>query len=142
MTEPITLSAAVISALAFQKFVEGVGSETGKKFADKAFGLIDQLRQKIVARFKGQKTVEAAIEKAGDGDRESIEAIGDYLKIAMREAPEFAQELQTLAQEINQCVIQDSHAPTMVNYGNQNKQINNYGGENITADNVTINENI
>lgn len=140
MTEPITLSAAVISALAFQKFVEGVGSETGKKFADKAFGLIDQLRKKIVGKFKGNRTVETAIVKAGEGDSESIETIGDYLKIAMREAPEFAQELQTLAQEINQCVIQDSHAPIQVNYGNQNKQINNYGGENYTADSITVNK--
>lgn len=138
MTDPVTLTAGAIATLAFQEFIKAGAGEAAKKFTSEAIAKIGELRQKIVARFKGHETVEAELLKAEAGDSDAIATVGDFLSIEMRNATEFAQELQQLAQEINQCVIEDSHAPTMVNYGNQNKQINNYGGENYTADSITI----
>ncbi len=140
MSDPITFTASAIASLAFQKAIEAAGSETGKKFTASAYELINTLREKIWGKFKGHDAVEAELVKADAGDSESIETVGDYLKIAMKQDPDFATAIQQLAHQIDLCVVKDNNAPTQVNYGNQNKQVNTYGGENIITDSVTINK--
>lgn len=139
MTDPITFTASAIAALAFQKAIESAGSETGKKFAASAYELINTLRQKIWDRFKGHETVEGELVKADAGDAEAIETVGDYLKIAMRETPEFAQELQQLAHEINLHIETDNSTQTQNNFGGTNFQNKITGGE-VYQGNVTINK--
>ena len=139
MSDPITFTAAAIATLAFQKAIEGAGSEVGKKLAASGIDLINKLRLKIVEKFKGHKTVEAELVKAEAGDAEAIETIGDYLKIAMSEAPEFAQELQQLANEINLHIETDNSTQTQNNFGGTNFQNNISGGE-VYQGNVTINK--
>ena len=140
MTDPITFTASAIASLAFQKIVEGIGSETGKKFSEKAFGLIDQLRQKIVARFSGRDNVQATLEQAKTGDSDAIAKVAKYLDVEILDAPEFAGELQQLANEITQYVIEDNSTNVQVNYGGENIQNNISGGENYIGQNVTVNK--
>jgi ribosomal protein L31E len=135
MTEPIT--AIAIATLAFQKAIEAVGSEVGKKFAASAYELMNNLREKIWNRFKGNETVEVELQKADTGDRQAVEAVADYLKVAMRESPEFASELQLMANEINLHLIEDNSNQVQVNYGGTNFQTKVEGGE-VYQGNITI----
>ena len=54
--------------------------------------------------------------EAGAGDETDLETVSDYLKIAMREDPKFAEELKGLAEEINIGKIQDNSSVTQNNY--------------------------
>ena len=138
MTDPVTLTAGTIATLAFQKIVEGIGSETGKKFSEKAFGLIDQLRQKIIARFKGQEKVQPILDQAQSGESDGIQNLAKFLDVEMFDE-EFSKELKQLAQEINQYTIEDSSTQVQVNHGGTNFQNKITGG--VVNQAETINQN-
>lgn len=121
MTDPaIALTVTVIAELAFKKFLETAAGGVAAKFTDAALKKMDELRKKIVAKLKGVPTAQAAIEKLEEraGTSADIETIADYLKIVMREDPQFADELKGLAQEINAGKIQDNSQMEQNNYDN------------------------
>ena len=115
MTDPITaLTVGAITQLAFTKFLESAAGEAAKTFTTSALTKMDELRKQIVTRLQGNGPVETAVKKleAGAGDETDLETVSDYLKIAMREDPTFAEALKGLAQEINIGKIQDNSSVT------------------------------
>lgn len=121
MTDPATaLTVTVIAELAFKKFIETAAGGVAAKFTEAALKKMDELRQKIVARLKGVPTAQAAIEKIEGqaGTSADVETVADYLKIVMREDPQFGDELKALAQEINAGKLQDNSQMTQNNYDN------------------------
>jgi hypothetical protein len=106
------LSALAITSLAF------LAQQAGDKFVGKSIDALwakaDQLRQKISNKLKGNPTAEQALSQAETGSEEAFESIADYLKVAMREDPNFATEIQTLAKEIDEEVAQHGGSMTQV----------------------------
>ena len=121
MVGPVaTVTASALAELAFKKFLETAAGETAKKFTEAALGKMDELRQKIMTRLTGNAPAVNAAKRiaASQGSTEDLEAVSDYLKIAMREDPQFANELKLLAQEINLGKLNDNSSIEQNNYDN------------------------
>ena len=119
MTDPATaLTVTVIADLAFKTFLETAAGEAAKKFTEAALSKMDELRQKIVGRLRGVEGAKAAITKleTQSGTAADVETVADYLRIAMREDPQFADELTVLAKEIKAGKIQDNSQMNQSNY--------------------------
>jgi hypothetical protein len=115
MTDPATaLTVSVIAELAFKKFLETAAGEAAKRFTETALSKMDDLRKKIVGRLQGIPAAQSAIEKLESkaGTSADIETVADYLKIVMREDPQFGDELKVLAQEIHAGKLQDNSQMT------------------------------
>ena len=106
--EPITLTATAIATLAFQKFLETGAGELGKKFTETAIAKMDELRQKIWDKLRGNSDAENALNNVEQGIKEDLPDVATYLKAAMKNDQEFASQVQTIAQEINAGKIQDN----------------------------------
>lgn len=94
MTEPIT--AALILGLAAQKFAESAAGKSAEK-------LIEQLWNKIAARFKGRKKAEAALTQLEASKGKDAEAEANLVRVLdaeMFEDDAFADQLQQMAQQI------------------------------------------
>jgi hypothetical protein len=125
MTGPLSLAAGPILELALKKFLETAAGETAKQFTTTALKKMDELRRKIWARLRGQAEVEQVvteIEQGGVVKPAHLEILEPYLQIAMRQNPAFAQEIQQLAQEINQEINQSQTSLVQNNYGGTNYQ--------------------
>lgn len=123
MTDPVSLTAATIATLAFQKFIESGAGELAKKFTTEAITQMDTLRQRIVTRLRGKsKKLDEALVKAEEGDKAAVEAIGKNLDVVMDESPEFAEEIRAIAREITLNQIQDNSSISQTNYGGTNYQ--------------------
>jgi hypothetical protein len=121
MTDPATaLTVTVIADLAFKKFLETAAGEAAKRFTETALNKMDDLRKKIVGRLKGIPAAQVAIEKleGKTGTSADVETVADYLKIVMREDPQFGDELRVLAQEIHAGKLQDNSKMEQNNYDN------------------------
>ncbi|MEH2404480.1 hypothetical protein [Nostoc sp.] len=137
MPDPVSLTASAIANLAFQKFVESGAGELAKKFTESAIAKMEELRQKIWEKLRGKPTAEAALTSVVKlGSKAELDRIIAYLQVTMDDDPEFAQELQLLAQRIYAGKIQDNSSLTQNNYDNargfQTKiegGANNYVGE-------------
>ncbi|BAY99466.1 hypothetical protein NIES37_34490 [Tolypothrix tenuis PCC 7101] len=115
--EPVTLTAAGIATLVFTKAFE----TTIEKATESVLKKLEQLRQKILQKFKGTPRVEAALVKVQQGSKEDLNVVAAYLQEAMDKDPKFAEEVKTLATEIHQ----------EINIGKvEGKNVQNvYGGE-------------
>ena len=113
--EPTTLTATAIATLAFQKFLETGAGELAKQFTTAARAKMDELRQMIWDKLRGNSKAENALTKAEQGSSTDLEQVADYLKVVMNEEPEFAQEIQALAQEIHAGKLQDNSSMTQIN---------------------------
>ncbi|BAY29121.1 hypothetical protein NIES2107_09620 [Nostoc carneum NIES-2107] len=115
--EPVTLTAAGIATLVFTKAFE----TTIEKATESVLKKLEQLRQKILQKFKGTPRVEAALVKVQQGSQEDLNVVAAYLQEAMDRDPKFADEVKTLATEIHQ----------EINIGKvEGKNVQNvYGGE-------------
>ncbi|BAY89455.1 MULTISPECIES: hypothetical protein [unclassified Tolypothrix] len=115
--EPVTLTAAGIATLVFTKAFE----TTIEKATESVLKKLEQLRQKILQKFKGTPRVEAALVKVQQGSQEDLNVVAAYLQEAMNNDPQFAEEVKTLATEIHQ----------EINIGKvEGKNVQNvYGGE-------------
>lgn len=123
MTDPVSLSAATIATLAFQKFIESGAGELAKKFTIDAIAQMDNLRKKIVERLRGKSvTLDEALVKVEAGDKAALESIGENLDVVMDESPEFAAEIRAIAHEITLNQIQDNSSMSQTNYGGTNYQ--------------------
>ncbi|MGC1309329.1 MAG: hypothetical protein WA885_19080 [Phormidesmis sp.] len=121
MTDPATaLTVTVIADLAFRKFLETAAGEAAKRFTETALSKMDELRLKIVGRLQGVPAAQTAIAnlESKAGTSADIETIADYLKIVMREDPQFGDELKGMAQEINAGKLKDDSKMEQNNYGN------------------------
>jgi MinD-like ATPase involved in chromosome partitioning or flagellar assembly len=97
--EPATLTAAAIATLAFSKVIE----KTAETLTTTVLNKLNQLREKIWQRFKGNQKLEQTLAKAQqEGSKADVDLITAYLQVAMDTDPKFAQDIQQLAQEINQ----------------------------------------
>ncbi|YAF95538.1 MAG: hypothetical protein AB3A66_23795 [Nodularia sp. CChRGM 3473] len=115
--EPVTLTAAGIATLVFTKAIE----KTVEKITESTLEKLKLLRQKIWDKFKGKPKVQEALTKAEQGSKEDLNLVAAYLQVEMNTDPQFGQEVQNLAQEINQEINIDKI---------QGKNIQNvYGGQ-------------
>ncbi|WP_013325062.1 hypothetical protein [Gloeothece verrucosa] len=103
MPDPITtLTASAITTLAFQELIKSGAGELGKKFTGQVIAKIEELRQKIVNKLRGKdKKLDQALLEAQKGDPQAIATVSQHLDQEMKDAA-FAQELRTLAQQIQQ----------------------------------------
>ena len=115
MTEPITLTAATIVALAASKFIESaskkVGEELGSTVLTKAGDQVNQLWQRIKTHFTGNKRAEAAITQV---ETEQSTAALTKLEVYLDDELEDPQN-QTLADDLRQIAQQ------IINVGEQNQ---------------------
>jgi hypothetical protein len=96
MTDPVTITAAVIVGLAITRFTEGAAGEAGKK-------LVNQLWDTIAARFKGRKKAEAAIAQLEANQGQATEAQANLVRVLDGELFEddgFRVQLEQLVQQI------------------------------------------
>ncbi len=110
-----TITTTVIAELAFKKFLESGAGELGKQFTTAAISKMDELRQLIWNRLKGNHKVEAALTAVEDGNKEELNRVSSYLQVEMDKDDDFAGQVQQLAQEINNLRI-DNQTMTQNNY--------------------------
>jgi predicted transcriptional regulator len=97
--EPATLTAAMIATLAFSKAIE----KTAETLTASVLNKLNNLREKIWQRFKGNHKLEETLAKAKkEGAKADVDLISAHLEYEMDTDPKFAQDIQQLAQEINQ----------------------------------------
>ncbi|HAG81689.1 MAG TPA: hypothetical protein DCL61_11090, partial [Cyanobacteria bacterium UBA12227] len=90
--ESVTLTANLITSLAFQRFSE--------KLSESQIASRNQLRQKIWDKFRNNPKAENAIIAAERDSQSDLEPIAAYLQVAMYEDPQFADEIQAIVQEL------------------------------------------
>jgi BMFP domain-containing protein YqiC len=120
MAEPVTtIAASAIATLAFQKFIESGAGELAKQFTGTAIAKMDELRQKIWDKLRGQsKRVDEALAQVEQGDRKALATIAKNLDVVMDENPDFASEVQAIAREIHAGKLLDQSHMTQYNYDN------------------------
>jgi hypothetical protein len=119
MTDPVTaLTVSAIATLAFQEFIKSGAGELGKKFAPAAIAKMNDLRELIWQRLKGNPDAVVAIEQAKNGSEEEVLDVVTYLKAEMKRDPEFASQVQAIAQEIHAGKLQDNSSMVQNNSGN------------------------
>ena len=133
--EPISLTAGAITTLAFTKFFE----TSVEKFTEASLAKMDHLRKKIWEELRGNSQAESAISAVEKGSKPDLDRVSAYLEVVMNENPDFAKEVQTLAQEIiNIGELQSENIWNVyggeVNYSKDNKApvIQGGSGHNIT----------
>ncbi|QDL10921.1 hypothetical protein DP113_26060 [Brasilonema octagenarum UFV-E1] len=104
MTNPIVaVTAAEILKLAFNEFIKSSTGEAAKKLTSEALSKANELRQKIVSRFKDRQNVKAEKAITAVQEQYSLEALNKlttYLDDEIDEEPSFADDLRQLAQQI------------------------------------------
>jgi sugar-specific transcriptional regulator TrmB len=120
MTDPVvSLTAAVITELAIKKIVESGAGELTKKFTAIAIDKMGELWEKIKAGLTGKNPkLDESLQQAETGDKAALNTVSKYLDMTMEEQPEFANELQILAREINAGRLIDQSSMTMNVYNN------------------------
>ena len=112
------LAVSLIAKLAFQKFLESGAEDLGKKFTEEALSKMEQLRQLIWGKLKGNQKPQEALNKVEQGSKPDLERVISYLQVAMDDDDKFAEEVQALATEINAGKIQDNSSMTQINQDN------------------------
>jgi hypothetical protein len=117
--EPLSsLTAAAIANLAFQKAIESGAGELAKKFTEVAIKRIDDLRNIIWERLRGKhEKAEEALQKAVTGDKQAIDVVAKLLDVELLD-PDFAKQVQTIAQEIKAGKLVDNSSMTQINQDN------------------------
>lgn len=129
-----TISTKEIASLAFSKILE----KSGDKFTEDALTKIDELKQIIGEKFRGNSRAEKAFTAVEQGSKDDLDRVVTYLSDEMDENPHFASQIQTLAEEIKAGKKEDNRANIQNNYGNA-KGLLATGGTNYQAENITFN---
>lgn len=120
MVDPATITASAITTLAFEAFVKAGAGEAAKKAVAGTTDLIKRLRDRIRAKFQGNKRATTAIEELEQqGSEAAFQKVSKYLDLEMDQEPMFADEVKQLAQQIIN--IQHQNNVTL------QQQNNNYG---------------
>ena len=111
------LSALAITTLAF---ISIKASETIiEKFTEATLNKAQELPKKIWNKLKNQPGALKALEAAKENNStENLEAVADYLKIAMREDTEFKKEIEELAKEVEAGKKEKPNTLTQINRDN------------------------
>jgi hypothetical protein len=119
MADAFTLTAGAIVTLAVQKAIESGAGELAKKFTESAIAKMDDLRKAIWNKLRGKsQKLDEALVKAEQGDRAAIDTVAKYLDVAMEDYPDFATQVQAIAQEIHAGKLVDNSSMTQNNYDN------------------------
>ena len=119
MTDLVSLTAGTIATLAFQKFIEAGAGELAKKYTTDAIAKMESLLKRILTKLRGKPRIEevkSSLEQTQKITPEQINQIAAYLQVAMDEDPQFASEIQLMAQQINAGRIQDNSSMEQNNY--------------------------
>ena len=108
----IPLSVSAIATLAFTKIFD----KTLEKFTEPALTKMDELRKKIWDKLRGNSRAETALTAVEQGNESELKRVEIHLEDAMRSDPQFAEQVQLLAQEINAGKLQDNSSMTQNNY--------------------------
>jgi hypothetical protein len=106
--EPLTATAII--TLLSNKFIEKVA----EKLSEGGLQKLNDLRQLIWQKVRGQAKVENALKQVEQGSESGVQPVAAFLETAMTRDQEFAQQVQTLAQEINQEINIEMHHPEVV----------------------------
>jgi hypothetical protein len=139
MTDPITMTASAIATLAFQEFIKSGAGELAKKFTGEAIAKMGQLRELIWNKLRGNPDAENALTHVENGQEAELADLGTYLKAAMNNDPEFAGQVQVIAQEIKAGKILDQSSMVQtIAEGGKGWQNKVEGGEVYQAESITI----
>ena len=132
------LTAAEIASLAFSGAVQA----TGGALSQTAIAKCKQLWQKIKEKFQGNKRVEAAIADAEQQKSLKIleEKIIPMLRSAMEKDKNFSQELQNIAQVINQEINSNTGNQTNISVRDANASDGGIALGNVNG-NVHVHQN-
>ncbi|MEH1843252.1 MAG: hypothetical protein V7L20_32080 [Nostoc sp.] len=108
------ITASAIATLVFNKAFE----TTIEKFTEAALVKIAELRKKIWEKLKGNSQAATAFVEADKGSKPDVDKVAAYLQRILRDEPEFAKEVQTLAREIQAGKIVDNSNMTQINHDN------------------------
>ncbi|MEA5592839.1 CHAT domain-containing protein [Rivularia sp. UHCC 0363] len=123
-----------IASLAFSRILE----KSEDKYTEDALAKIDELKQIIGEKFQGNSRAEKAFTAVEQGSKDYLDRVVTYLNEEMDEDPQFASQIQALAQEIKAGKKQDNRANIQNNYDNA-KGLLATGGTNYQAENMTFN---
>lgn len=125
--EPTTaLAASTIAGIAFNEFIKSGAGELAKKSLGSAIDLVQNLRERIRAKFQGNGRAETALVEVEQGNLAALEKVTKYLDIEMMEDEAFATQVRQMAQQI-------------INIQNQNiskRENNNYGRDQINIETI------
>jgi len=119
--EPLTTGA--IATLAFTKAFE----KSIEKFTEATWNKINALREKIWQKLSSNKDAQKALNGADKGSQQDLDLVAQYLEQEMEWDTNFAQEVETLARQIQQEInIGEMHGENVQNvYGGEGNQYNN-----------------
>ena len=135
MVEPLSLTALVTSIVGF--VFTAASTTVVQKATEATLAKINTLREKVMDRLKAKPKAMAELDKKEeDIDLGIIKA---YLEMEMIEDDDFAEEVKSLAQEINQELEAEGQgANVMYVYGGKAYQQNQNQGEIFNADTINI----
>jgi hypothetical protein len=89
-----------------RNFIESITKKSAEKLTDAGIAKVEQLRQAIVQKLQGDPGAKAALDKAeASGTEHDLRDVAAHLDILQQKDQAFAQQLQTLVQEIKSCVV-------------------------------------
>ena len=139
--EPITsITTVAIAEFAFKKFLETSAGELAKKFSETAIQKMDELRQVIWLKLGGNPKAENEMRAIESGEKKELDRLTVYLKDVIEDDPEFASQLQVLAQKINAGKLQDNSSTTQINKDNSKGWITTVEGGTAYIGDITINQ--
>jgi hypothetical protein len=101
-----------------KKFIESTIGKVAEKMTEAGIKKIGELRAAIVAKLQGDPAAVEALAKAF-GSEDDLKDVANYLDMAVRKDVAFAQQVQSLVQEIQTLVqIQDDSHMTQINRDN------------------------
>ncbi len=103
-----------------KKFIESTIGKVAEKMTEVGIKKIGELRGAIVAKLQGNPAAVEALAKAETfGSEDDLRDVANYLDMAARKDAAFAQQVQSLVQEIQTLVqIQDDSHMTQINRDN------------------------
>lgn len=101
MSDLVTFTAGAIARFAFHEFLKSGIGELSKRFSADAISKMGELRKVIWHRLQAKSSVaETALKQAQNGNEQAIESVATFLGVEMLSDPEFAQQVQIMAREI------------------------------------------
>lgn len=120
MTDPVTT--LMIAEFAFKKIFESGVGKLGEKFTETALTKMDELRQKIWDKLRGNPGAKKALQEVEKGSKDDLNKLVVYLEDEMKDDPEFATEIRAIAHEININRVQDNSSQTQNIFGGKGYQ--------------------
>lgn len=136
MVEPFSLTVIVTSVVGF--VFTAASTTVIEKATEATLEKFNTLRQKIIERLQSKPKAKAELEKS---ENINLEIIKTYLQTEMLEDDDFAEEVKSLVEAINQ-ELEDvgQGANIMYVYGGKAYQQNQNQGEIYNAETITINK--